>query len=354
MWQTEEQASAEGEGEVADDVQRAGGGAPGEGGEGLKAAESSVPVPTVVAYLDGLVGQLQAYIPAALEQFEPVAIHQARVATRRLGAALGLLGVLVSKKDLRALEKVLKKLRRRLGPHRDLDVLIDRLREFGEESGESGGEVRVATEHLVRVLSARRDALRIATLEEGGVNRVLGRLAVYRDAREELVVNGAGDDGVAGAAYRPLIAAGVHAGFDEFSVLSDLLSHQMAENEGLSGIDPHELRIAGKHLRYSLELAAEDGAGLPADVFKDFKKMQDALGLWHDQVVLAETAMEYLGESLLLHRDADLAAAVLGLARESAAGASGHLKRFAELWVERGQGLTETVRRVFPLSVQVR
>ena len=334
MCQSEEQGSVEGSDGVSADTGQA---------AGVSHSTQATPVPPLVMYLDTLVEQLRSHIPAALQEFDAVGVHQARVSTRRLSAALGLLAPLVSKGDLRALGKLLKKLRRRLGPHRDLDVLIEHLRELGEQSP----ELLPATDHLGRALAAKREELRVEALEEGGVNRALGRLAVYLDAREALVAHGLADE------YRPLIAGGVHAGFDEFSVLSDLLSHQLAEREGLSGIDPHELRIAGKHLRYSLELAAADGAPLPSDVFKDFKKMQDALGLWHDHVVLAETAILHLSETALLHRDADLAGTVLSLARDTAGRAGKHLRDFADLWTARGAGLTETIRAEFPLSRSV-
>src|SRR5439155_26632862 len=49
--------------------------------------------------------------------------------------------------------------------------------------------------------------------------------------------------------------------------------------------DPHELRIAGKLLRYTFEmLRFTRGHKPPANVVRTFKRMQDALGDWHDQV----------------------------------------------------------------------
>ena len=46
-------------------------------------------------------------------------------------------------------------------------------------------------------------------------------------------------------------------------------------------------------------MAAVEGHELPKSVLRLFKKMQDALGLWHDYVVLAETAMEISVEEIL-------------------------------------------------------
>ncbi len=65
-----------------------------------------------------------------------------------------------------------------------------------------------------------------------------------------------------------LTANAVHLQLDAFA------EHATAAG----GHDPHALRIAGKALRYTLEMAVESGRPLPAAVAKAFKRMQDALG----------------------------------------------------------------------------
>ena len=52
------------------------------------------------------------------------------MATRRLKAALDLLKPVLSDEHLKPFSKVLKKFRRRLGPMRDLDVMIEHLGEI--------------------------------------------------------------------------------------------------------------------------------------------------------------------------------------------------------------------------------
>src|ERR1700742_325705 len=86
--------------------------------------------PGVLKYLDGLVGDLRGRLPAALTEFGEEDVHQARVATRRLSSAVeeaGGLGVVIGRKPLKAFRKVLRKVRRVLGQHRDLDVLAGHL-----------------------------------------------------------------------------------------------------------------------------------------------------------------------------------------------------------------------------------
>lgn len=294
--------------------------------------------PPLVVYLDGLIEHLRGQLPGALGAFEVTAVHQSRVTTRRLGAAVSVLAPVLPGRDVKAFRKILRKLRRILGPHRDTDVLLEHLCDLGEREPAH----RTAVDAMVAWMTARQERLREETREEVGLNRLTGKLAVYEDLREDLIKAVHGRHGV--DQTWELIAEGVREGFDEFSTLADLLSHQLAEGDALSGLDPHELRIAGKHLRYSLELAIAHGSGLPGSVLKDFKAMQDALGAWHDEIVLAEMALVFVQEGGLMHRDAPMAGAGLRLAGQMATRAGESLKGFAAVWTERSPRLAEAIQ----------
>src|ERR1700677_3092632 len=81
----------------------------------------------LLAYIDELVEELRGHVPKAMKHWDPGAIHQSRVATRRLKAALDLLRPVLSDEHLKPFSNVSRKLRRRLGPMRDLDVMIGHL-----------------------------------------------------------------------------------------------------------------------------------------------------------------------------------------------------------------------------------
>src|SRR5690242_20141517 len=85
-------------------------------------------------HVDHLVDELRVHVPAALNDFDPDAVHKARVATRRLKAALDLLHTCLTRHNAKPFEKIGKKLRRRLGPLRDIDVMLDHLDEVREGS----------------------------------------------------------------------------------------------------------------------------------------------------------------------------------------------------------------------------
>src|SRR5205807_948773 len=102
------------------------------------------------------------------------AIHDARVATRRLKAAVDLMEFVLSKGRRKPFARVLKKLRRRLGPMRDLDVMIERL-----EKDAGPGAHGPAAEWLAERLRQRREKERQKSLKKGGPADVLSRLGTW-------------------------------------------------------------------------------------------------------------------------------------------------------------------------------
>jgi hypothetical protein len=83
---------------------------------------------------------------------------------------------------------------------------------------------------------------------------------------------------------------------------------------------------------------------------RTFKRMQEALGLWHDFVVVTEWAMRASLEGLLAHHDTKLQADVLSLARLTLSRSEQRLNKFAVLWKEEGPALTKTIRASFPIT----
>jgi hypothetical protein len=110
------------------------------------------------------------------------------------------------------------------------------------------------------------------------------------------------------------------------------------------------LRIAGKNLRYTLELAEEHGRDLPRKTLRTFKRMQDALGEWHDFVVLAQKAMEACVEAELPQCDHLLQGKMLEFTRRLMARSEAQLQKFGKLWSEQGAEICAAVRDAFPLT----
>ncbi len=293
----------------------------------------------LLAYLDQLVVEMQRLVPLALRDWDEKAIHQSRVATRRLKAGVDLFRPVLSDDARRSFAKVTRRLRRRLGPLRDLDVMLGHLDELSKHRRHA-----TAVTWLAHHLRARRDTARSESLEEASPAKVLAKLSSWHDVRAEVVE--------AAEATDSLLVESIHLQLDAFAEQADRLICPPGQPSDAAAIpqDVHQIRIAGKALRYTLEMAKEHGRPLDRRVMQTFKRMQEALGLWHDFVVLTEWAMRASLDELLAHHDAKLQADVLSLARLTLTRAEQRLKKFGALWAKEGVQLAQTIRASFPIT----
>jgi CHAD domain-containing protein len=334
----------------------------------------------LMAHLDDLMTKLNEHVPAALDKFEADAVHAARVSTRRMSAAIDLMKPVLSKRHRKPLAEGLRHLRKRLGPLRDADVMIGHL---DDRRGQP--QTGRAVDWLGERLKADRISLRTASAKDASAKRELRRVAAWPLVRNE--INEAKD------AVECLLAESLHLQTDAFAEQADRLVEELAARtnavpqksdrrpkrkkeavateaaEGASdaqGVadatvpvaaparqNPHDLRIAGKALRYTLEMAAAEGQSPGAGVTKAFKRMQELLGDWHDQVVLADRALAEVLAAELAHHDAAAAERVLDLAKASVRRSAQDLSAFAKLWAEQGAKVAAKIRAAFPLTKAV-
>ena len=277
----------------------------------------------MLAWLDGLIESLHKNVPKAFHEFDADAIHDARVSTRRMKAAMDLLKPLLREEDRECFEKVLKKLRKRLGPLRDLDVMIESLEKLKDNP---------ASQWLRDQLARERDETREDSRKKVSAARVLGKVGAWWAVRDQIVD--------AGDAVDSLMAQSLHRQLDAFS--------EQAMKMG--GEDPHQLRISGKLLRYTLEMAKAQGHKLPGSVLRIFKKMQDELGTWHDHVVLVERVMQTSLDHGLSYHQPELEGQLLKLAQLFLTRAQRDLAGFEKLWQQHGGEIEQTIRDKFPLT----
>lgn len=294
------------------------------------AADDDFPL---LAYLDGLMEDLQKNVPRALRDFDADGIHDARVATRRLKAAMGLLEPVLSDDHRKPLEKVLKKLRRRLGPLRDLDVMIGHLAELSAHASHAA-----AATWLGNHLTAQRDREREQARKKTAPADVLSKLGTWWAVRHEILE--------ARDAIDTLLSQSLHLQLDAFA---EQAAQLRSDSPGRRN-DPHQLRIAGKLLRYTLELAKAQGHKLPSAVLKSFKKMQESLGTWHDDVVIVGCVMSTSLDQALAYHDPKTQESLLKLSQLFLARSQRELANFSKLWEKRGDEVAQTIRDRFPLT----
>ena len=293
----------------------------------------------LLGYLDKLASELRTLVTPAIRENDAEAIHDARVATRRLSAALDLLEPVVSPKRLKAFAKTLKKLRRTLGELRDTDVLIDHLDEFSKSHPAAAGWLKSR-------LSAKRAHHAARAGKHSPVDKTVEKLGGWWAVHGEVVH--------LRPALRTLLTASLHEQLAGFSAAAaGLAAEPVDESTPPAATDPHAVRIAGKALRYTLEMARE--AGLPIDdsVFKHFKALQDHLGDWHDYVVLVDTTLSAVTDDAVGHHEPALAHDALALATGALGLSEAQLAKFVKRWAEQREGIAAAVRDAAPLSADV-
>jgi CHAD domain-containing protein len=207
-------------------------------------------------------------------------VHQLRVATRRAVAALKLYRDSLPGKPRRWLTKRLKKIRHTSGEARDLDVLFARLQKnFGDERSE-----------VLQCLADQRASLQPKILAIADRCHADNRL--HRETYA--LLNGIVAVEVAAAAdnsiFRSWASAKLHHVAERF------FAAEPSDNADWSAL--HQFRIAGKKLRYTIELLSPAfGSELRRDLYPIVQELQEKLGNINDFVVGA-ALLEKLGESI--------------------------------------------------------
>ncbi len=221
-------------------------------------------------------------IPAKIiKKPKPSSIHDLRTTIRRVETVLATLGDGLP--GAARLVKQIKKLRRRAGYVRDVDVLLAALRTVQARPKSDKKHVRGRLEKL-RKKHVRKLVNCIEHELAAGLNNHLKRAAkALTDAPAERRHQAEG--------------TALTAALKKFSALTQ-------EYSSLNDQNLHEFRMVCKRVRY----AAEADAGLPtADrAIQQLKRIQDAIGDWHDWLNLAQTA-----ETVLDDGDSPVLAAIL-------------------------------------------
>ncbi len=233
------------------------------------AADRQAPVTEHIrAALDRRLRALVEHDPGTRAGNDPEELHQMRVSVRRMRAVLRSGRPFLDRSWSEPLRAELGWLGRSLGPVRDLDVLLMELR--AETAGFSDAERRAA-EHLIAALRDEHAEARDELLRALGSPR-------YRDLLTRLVAT----------VRSPLPAS--ESDVDSRAALRGLIGREyrkLRQDVKRAGPEPtdarlHELRIRGKRLRYSAELAAELFGTKASTLLKAAKAFQDVLGEHQD------------------------------------------------------------------------
>jgi len=219
--------------------------------------------------------QLGKQLPGVCHAEDTEYIHRARVASRRLRAALRVFGDCFGKRTLQRWRRHIRRLARQLGDARDADVQIQFLCGFLSQPLEPS--VCRGLSRLLAELERRRERLqpRVARAV-----KVLRRSGVLEEmlSRTKKVLDRANNADADGATPEALVqfARHIRIRLDEFLALQDSLQ-EPDDAERL-----HSLRIAAKRLRYTLEIARSANQGNLQPFIEAAKGLQTLLGEIHD------------------------------------------------------------------------
>jgi CHAD domain-containing protein len=199
-------------------------------------------------------------------ELRPQNVHGIRTGTRRLQILLGELSPKLNRNQKKLL-KLLGRVRKRAGKLRDLDVQLAALRSL-----KIPREPRRKTQLMNELIELRRSQEKKLTkaADKNTIREIRKRL---RRARKDFDPK---------ATREPL------------AVAREMLEPVRLGNGEMTEALLHQYRILSKRARY----AAEFGDQTPETrrFIAGVKRIQDALGDWHDWLTLTQTAGKHLGE----------------------------------------------------------
>ncbi|MFN8642866.1 MAG: CHAD domain-containing protein [Candidatus Binatia bacterium] len=226
-------------------------------------------------------GRLREALPAVRYGEDPEAVHEMRVAVRRLRTALRLGRAALPVRQREALGRELRWLGSALGPVRDLDVQLANAAWHRQRLAPAA---RAPIDGLRRALRRDRIAAR-AALEQALDSTRCARLLL---ALERAAV--APRRPVRAAAAEPIAEAGrraVKRAMRRLRKLGDGVGELPAAE------DLHALRIRAKRLRYALEALKPISGREGRRMTKQLVRLQDVLGRFNDSMVAAATVRRY-------------------------------------------------------------
>lgn len=214
------------------------------------------------------------------ESFEPEAIHDLRVSSRRLREGISIFSACFRKRRLAPIIKELKRLTAMLGAIRNSDEAILFFSPLGANGAADYSPMAV---HIVAGLAAERAA------EKRQLKKELKKMdpAAFRGRLEALCSKPRIFGPAADVLFQPVGATILAAVALREKTILDLLPAALLEEHVTA---QHRLRIAVKRFRYRLEFLAPLARGDYKRVYNSIKEYQEILGDMHDLDVFSGLA----------------------------------------------------------------
>ena len=221
--------------------------------------------------------KMLARVPGVVAGDDAEEVHAMRVAARRMRAAWRVFGDGFERDAVRRYRDELRDIGARLGAVRDLDVLVDILVTY---SGQRSRHQRAGLEPLLAAWRAERETRRADLVAAVGSERFADFIVDYRALVETPELAARATPRNAPGLVRNRMPATLWSAYQAvWAFDGDLARADLATL--------HELRIAAKWLRYTLEFVREPLEPQATALIRPVVALQDHLGDQHDQHVAA-------------------------------------------------------------------
>ncbi len=275
--------------------------------------------------------RFMALEPKVLRGDDPDAIHDMRVASRRLQQVLDLIYPPPAPGEIRKLRRVIRRSRRSLSEIRNCDVLLQSIGARLGRKRAAHREIWTAVEHYLhqrRSKSFEKALRKISKMNMAGF---------YVRLKSHLTVNGhmphPEPRGLFAADAQPLLPEHFYERLGQsLERVAKAFEDQLAQSQG----DPraatiHGARIATKRIRYLIEVIHEFGVPGSEERLVWLRDLQRLLGEWHDLQVLEEMMIEMVARPEFLREHLEMAMGVEKLIARNRLGRKGLEQKYFEM-----------------------
>ncbi|MGE5223046.1 MAG: CHAD domain-containing protein [Omnitrophica WOR_2 bacterium] len=217
---------------------------------------------------------------------DPEELHDMRVATRRMRAAMDIFGSAYPKKEMKTLLKGMRLTGHSLGSVRDLDVLIDKTGDYLDQLPESE---RSGLDPLLLSWGHERDTARealISHLDSNSYQKFKIRLSTFLDTAGNIKPDRSYSD-FSQRLVRDEVPVLIYTRLASIRAFASVINSATLEQL-------HALRIEFKKFRYAMEFFSEVLGNDAKEVIKLLKDIQDHLGNLNDARVACQLISQFL------------------------------------------------------------
>jgi CHAD domain-containing protein len=245
------------------------------------------------AILSDLTDKVRDHAKDVRDDVDVAPVHDMRTSTRRLRTAIEIYAD--ADKERKDVEGDLRRIARRLGTVRDLDVLLETLAAAKGQNGEAIDQDDLEPLRDAWRRERRRGARRLVEeIERPRFERTL-------DAAEKLAPKPARDNGDTRDGHSPTARISGRAPALIWAAFGEVLAFEIDPNTAEPAVI-HEMRIAAKKLRYTLE-AFEEALEPGATLIEQVTAVHDAGGEMHDAIVARDRARDTIANEKLSDRE---------------------------------------------------